>query len=156
MTKGKHFIIDEFGCKEYKAWFKIVLGLVVLYTYIAIMATFLLNAESELGNIKSYSDAFWVLQMSASTIGFGDFYPVTQLGRAIIALTFYFGVGTAGFVGATIAGIFTDFTDQAVENKELRKQNADILKTIRHVENKELKEQNAQIINMLKTLNEGK
>ncbi|WP_332874430.1 ion channel [Amphritea pacifica] len=50
----------------------------------------------------SYANACWALQMSASTIGFGDFYPVSQGGRIIVALMFYIGVRIVGFIGAQI------------------------------------------------------
>jgi voltage-gated potassium channel len=122
-----HYKIDDCGIREYKVWFKIILGLAILYGYIAIMASFLVSAEKDVGNINTYSDAFWVLQMSASTIGFGDFYPVTFWGRWIIAVSFYVGVGIAGYVGANIANIFTNFTDTDTQNKELKRQNANIL-----------------------------
>lgn len=90
----------------------------------------LLWVEQGVGNIKDYSDAFWLVQMACSTIGFGDVYPVTQTGRWIIAGSFYIGVGIAGYIGGTIASIFTGFTDKSVDNKELRTQNAQILKKL--------------------------
>ncbi|MCJ8339070.1 MAG: hypothetical protein MJK10_11415 [Pseudomonadales bacterium] len=62
--------------------------------------------------------------MSASTIGFGDFYPITIIETVIVAVMFYLGVG---FIGAIIADRILEFADTNVKNRELRKQNADIL-----------------------------
>ena len=87
--------------------------------------------EYETGNIKTYSDAFWVLQMSASTIGFGDYYPTTQIGRWIVAASFYVGVGLAGYIGGAISNSITQFTDTSVQNRELRKQNETIIKLLK-------------------------
>lgn len=127
---------DQYGVKEWNPVFKILLGFILLYSYIALAAYPLLQAEleSSTANISNYRDAFWMLQMAASTIGFGDVYPTTELGRAIVALSFYIGVGIAGFIGASIAGIFTNFTDTSVQNRELRKQNEEIIKLLKKTE----------------------
>ena len=122
---------DTFGVKEYKLWVKITLAFTILYSYIAIMALPLYLVEVGVGNIKTYADAFWVLQMSASTIGFGDFYPSTLIGRSIVAISFYIGVGLAGYAGSTIASAFTGFTDKDTQNRELKHQNAQILKILK-------------------------
>ena len=58
-------------------------------------------------------------------------YPKTEIGRAIGAFSFYIGVGIAGFIGASIAGLFTNFTDKSVQNRELRKQNEEIIKLLK-------------------------
>jgi len=124
---------DEFGVTEYTATFKIVIAFVVLYSYIAIISYFLFLAEKDIGNIKTYADAFWVIQMSASTIGFGDFYPVTTIGRILTAMSFYIGVGLAGYIGGTIAEKVTSFSNTAIKNRELRKQNAEILELLKEI-----------------------
>jgi voltage-gated potassium channel len=65
--------------------------------------------------------------MSASTIGFGDHFPVTVGGRMVVAAMFYVGVGLVGFIGALIAERMLGFADTNVKNRELRQQNSDIL-----------------------------
>lgn len=127
---------DEYGVVEYPLWFKILIAFSVLYLYISLMAFPLLSLEQSVGNIKEYSDAFWVLQMSASTIGFGDFYPVTTEGRWIVALSFYVGVGLAGYIGSAIASAFTNLTDNSIQNRELRQQNAEILEQLKKIKEK--------------------
>jgi len=110
----------------------------VLYLVIALLSLPLYHVEVaiEHGNIKSYRDAFWTLQMSASTIGFGDFYPVTPEGRIIVAAMFYIGVGMVGFVGAQFVNKFVGFSDTNVKNRELRKQNKEILEHNKKLEQK--------------------
>lgn len=124
-------VIDEYNVKNYRPGIKILFAFTLLYTYIAIMAYPLFLVEQGVGNIKTYEDSFYLLQMAISTIGFGDFYPSSTAGRWIIALSFYIGVGIAGFIGASIAGIFTNFTDTSVQNRELRKQNEEIIKLLK-------------------------
>ena len=105
---------------------------------IAIFAFGLLYFEAGAANsnIKTYVDAFWTLQMSASTIGFGDHYPVTIGGRTVVALMFYVGVGLVGFIGALIAERLLGFADTNVKNRELRQQNSDILERTKILEQK--------------------
>jgi len=123
--------IDQYGVREYHVWYKAGMAFIVLYSYIAITALPLLYYENPTGNVHTYADAFYLLQMAASTIGFGDFYPVTPVGRAIVSLSFYVGVGLAGYIGSTIASALTSHTDQSVMNRELRQQNEEILKLLR-------------------------
>ena len=118
---------DEYNIREYNLWFKVIFAFVILYSYISLAAYPLYLVEHEIGNIKNYADAFWVIQMSASTIGFGDYYPTTSTGRWIVAASFYIGVGLAGYIGASISGSLTSFTDTNVQNRELRKQNEEII-----------------------------
>ena len=132
------YTIDEFGVKNYNSFYLLLITIVVLYGIIAALSFPLYHYElsSEHSNIKSYKDAFWTLQMSASTIGFGDFYPVTLPGRIIVAAMFYIGVGMVGFVGAQFVNKFVGFSDTNVKNRELRKQNKELLEHNKKLEKK--------------------
>lgn len=149
--KIKTYWVDEFGVKNYNTFYLLLVTLVVLYVIIALLSIPLVyfEAGAEQANIKSYRDAFWVLQMSASTIGFGDYYPVTFEGRLIIAFMFYVGVGMVGFIGAQFVNKFVGFSDTNVKNRELRKQNAQILENNERLEKKveQLMAQMSQLLN---------
>lgn len=136
--KLKTYTVDEFGVKNYNSFYLLVIGLVVLYTIIAGLAYPLYHYEfaAENSNIRTYKDAFWTLQMSASTIGFGDFYPITAEGRIIVATMFYIGIGLVSFVGAQFVNKFIGFTDTNVKNRELRRQNKEILEHNKMLEKK--------------------
>jgi voltage-gated potassium channel len=134
--KAKTYEVDEYGVKNYNTFYLLTLSLLVLYGSITLLAFPLVHYESLApnANITSYKDAFWALQMSASTIGFGDFYPVTFEGRLIVAIMFYIGVGLVGFIGAQLVNKFVGFSDTNVKNRELRKQNAAILEHNKQLE----------------------
>ncbi|MCO4797834.1 MAG: two pore domain potassium channel family protein [Colwelliaceae bacterium] len=134
----KAYSIDEFGVKNYNSFYLLLITIIVLYAVIALLSFPLFHFEmtAEHSNIKSYRDAFWTLQMSASTIGFGDFYPVTAQGRIIVAAMFYIGVGMVGFVGAQFVDKFVGFSDTNVKNRELRKQNKELLEHNKQLEKK--------------------
>ncbi len=125
----KSHSIDKYGIKNYNTGYLLIIALIVLYLTIALLSFGLVHYETmaENSNITNYKDAFWTLQMSASTIGFGDFYPVTLEGRLIVAAMFYLGVGLVGFIGAQFIERFVGFSDTNVKNRELRQQNKEII-----------------------------
>jgi voltage-gated potassium channel len=53
--------------------------------------------------IDSFGDALWWSATTISTVGYGDIYPVTAVGRAIAVLTMIVGVSTFGVLTASIA-----------------------------------------------------
>lgn len=137
--KTAHFYrVDEFGVRNYKARYLALASISTLYVVIALFSVLLLHFESavEGSNITNYADAFWTLQMSSSTIGFGDHYPITFGGRTVVSLMFYIGVGLVGFIGAIIADRLFGFADTNVKNRELRHQNAEILEYNKILEKK--------------------
>ncbi|GGK69605.1 potassium channel family protein [Amphritea balenae] len=138
MPKRLIYTTDEYNVRNYRTLFLGLIAVVLLYSIIAILSYPLvwLEQASPEANITNYADAFWALQMSASTIGFGDFYPVTQGGRIIVALMFYIGVGIVGFIGAQIASKLVGFADTNVRNRELRRQNEAILNHNKELEKK--------------------
>ena len=127
--KLKPYTIDEFGIKNYKSRYILILTVLTLYLIMAATAQLLLHVESSdpTANIKTYANAFWALQMSSSTIGFGDYYPVTTAGRVVVMCMFYIGVGLMSFIGAQFINRFFGFSNTNVKNRELRKQNKEIL-----------------------------
>ena len=125
---------DEYGIREYNPLFLLLLAFAILQTYIHLMAPFLLSAEigATGSNILSNSDAIWNLKMAAFTIGFGDVYPITETGRNIIEVTFYFGMTFIGIIVGLIAKIIMGFSDKSIQNRELRKQNNQIIALLKN------------------------
>ena len=136
--EGLFYSLDEYGIRNYHPGRSALLSLLGLYIVIGILAWPLLLFELDApdGNIKNYADAFWTLQMSASTIGFGDFYPVTFEGRMLVAGIFYLGVAMLGFIGAQVVERVFGFMNTNVKNRELRQQNQAIYDHNQHLERK--------------------
>ncbi len=138
--KIKHRVssVDEFGINNYKSSYLAFLAIAALYGTITLFSFLLLNFElaSPDANILEYRDAFWTLQMSASTIGFGDHFPVSTGGRLVVSLMFYIGVGLVGFLGALIADKILGFANTNVKNRQLKKQNDELLSHNQKLEKK--------------------
>lgn len=128
MTKNNLYNEDQFGVINYN--YSVISAVVVLlYAAINLMLGYI-TYVAELGvvdaNITTYKDAVWLMVMGSTSIGFGDFYPVTLVGRTCVFTAFVLGVGMLGTIGALFANKVMGFADTNIKNRELRKQNEDI------------------------------
>jgi hypothetical protein len=129
MEKSHLYKVDEFGIKNYNYG---MLGFLSL-TLFAILnitlgyVTFLAEVNAVNSPVQNYADAFWLMLMSSTTIGFGDVYPITLIGRVAVFTMFILGVGILGGVGAVFANKVFGFADTNIKNRELRQQNDEII-----------------------------
>jgi len=128
MEKSHLYHVDEFGIKNYNYG---ILGFVSLavFTILNVVlgyVTFLAETSVLDSPVQTYVDALWLMLMSSTTIGFGDVYPITLVGRAAVFIMFLLGVGILGGVGAVFANKIFGFADTNIKNRELRKQNEEI------------------------------
>jgi voltage-gated potassium channel len=67
----------------------------------------ILQAESRSldANITTGQDAFWWGLVTITTVGYGDFYPVTGPGRLIATFVMFAGVGIIGALASILASI---------------------------------------------------
>lgn len=82
----------------------ILLGLLVLE--FGSLAVLFAEAAAEDGNIKTAQDAFWYSIVTMSTVGYGDRYPVTGLGRLFGSVIIVVGVGVFGTLTGFLANAF--------------------------------------------------
>ncbi|MCE2573492.1 potassium channel family protein [Motilimonas eburnea] len=72
------------------------------------------------GNIKTAGDAFWWTVVTISTVGYGDFYPVTDWGRTIATTLIICGVGAFATLSGLMATFLTASRQQEhIDNKHL-------------------------------------
>ena len=64
----------------------------------------IVHAEQAAPNamIKDYGDAFWWALVTLTTVGYGDFYPLTTEGKIIAAFLMLIGIGLFGYISAWI------------------------------------------------------
>lgn len=88
--------------------------MMIIFSSIAI-----LNVEQDPeSNIKTAEDALWWSYVTITTVGYGDKYPVTTLGRLIAAALMTVGVGLFGTFTAFVASWFVDENVEGRKGKE--------------------------------------
>ncbi|MBQ2764007.1 MAG: two pore domain potassium channel family protein [Firmicutes bacterium] len=60
-------------------------------------------------DIHSVWDGFWYLYVAATTIGFGDIYAVTMLGRILTILVSMMGILVVAMVPGVVVSYYTEF-----------------------------------------------
>jgi voltage-gated potassium channel len=70
------------------------------------MAILAVEARAENGNIKTASDAIWYLIVTMATVGYGDRFPTTNLGRIIGAVIIIIGIGLFSTLTGFLANAF--------------------------------------------------
>jgi len=76
-------------------------GATILTVFIASLAVF--DAENGIGDIDTFPDAVWWAFVTITTVGYGDFYPVTLTGRITAVGLMVGGLALIGVVTATLA-----------------------------------------------------
>jgi hypothetical protein len=149
MKKSNLYKVDEFGVKNYNYGVLGLLSFLLFATINMILGYITYLAETNVTGspVNDYADAFWLMLMSSTTIGFGDVYPITLIGRISVFIMFILGVGILGGVGAVFANKIFGFADTNIKNRELRKQNEQIL-----VQNEKIYQKLAFLENQLESL----
>jgi voltage-gated potassium channel len=83
--------------------------------------TILLAERAPNSNIRTAGDAVWWSITTITTVGYGDKFPVTSIGRGIAALLMIAGVGLFGTLSGVIASFFLGHhRDEQFREQELR------------------------------------
>ncbi len=98
-------------------------GGLLMVVFIAIMvlefgslAVLRVEVNASGANITSAQDAVWYVIVTMSTVGYGDFYPVTGLGHLIGSLIIVVGVGVFGTLTGFLANAFLSPSADSTES----------------------------------------
>jgi hypothetical protein len=83
-----------------------VMFLILLLLEFGSIAVLLAENGADGANIESASDALWWVFVSITTVGYGDTFPVTNIGRLVGVVTIAVGVGLFGVVTGYVANAF--------------------------------------------------
>jgi voltage-gated potassium channel len=84
-------------------------GATVVLVVVMLLGSWVVTAAEQgaaRANLTSYPKALWWSIETATTVGYGDFYPVTFWGRVVGAVVMVVGITTYGMVTAALATWF--------------------------------------------------
>jgi voltage-gated potassium channel len=101
---GKDLVIDVLKNRGQYATFITILaaGLVLSIASLVILQ---FESRSEDANIRTGGDAIWWGLVTITTVGYGDFYPVTTLGRLTGVFVMFAGIGIIGALASILASL---------------------------------------------------
>jgi voltage-gated potassium channel len=94
-------VIDNRG--QYAIFITLLLMLIVLTVSSVLVLQF--ETRSPDANITTGGDALWWAIVTITTVGYGDYYPVTTLGREVGVVVMFAGVGIIGALASILASI---------------------------------------------------
>ena len=104
-----------------------------------IMACFgVLHYESQAAGatIKTADDVIWWAIVTTSTVGYGDYYPVTAPGKVLAAMVMILGIGLfatlAGALASRLTAISRPENTRSIHDRihDLQQQNHELLKKL--------------------------
>lgn len=102
---GRRFLANLVQARA-SATFLLTIFLVLLVIELAGASIYYVESASPDANITSASDALWWGLVTITTVGYGDQYPVTGVGRVIGVFLLFAGIGLFSVLTGFIANVF--------------------------------------------------
>lgn len=101
---------------QYTAFITILLTVIVL----TVGSTLVLQFESKNpdASIQTGWNALWYSIVTITTVGYGDFYPITYGGRIVAIFIMFMGVGIIGALASILSSILVGAPSAAAEEEE--------------------------------------
>lgn len=84
----------------------------VAFTTLVLATTAVLYVEQHVGNITTAEDALWWSFVTITTVGYGDFYPVTNIGKLISFVLIVCGIASFGTAISYINSVASSFKNK--------------------------------------------
>lgn len=103
--KGKKDLVADVvkNRSQYTAFITILSLIIILATTSVLVLQF--ETQSPDGKITTGGDAFWYSIVTITTVGYGDFYPVTPGGRITGMFIMFAGVGLIGVLASLLSNL---------------------------------------------------
>jgi voltage-gated potassium channel len=130
---------------QYAAFVSITAAMIVLVVCSVLVLQFESRAAD--ANITTGGDALWWALVTITTVGYGDFFPVTTAGRITGAFVMFAGVGIIGALASILASVLVPSPKTEAEPGEA----APVPRTVQD----ELVDIKAQLVSLRRSLSSG-
>jgi voltage-gated potassium channel len=83
-----------------------IVSIVVAVVFTSAFFMWRVEYDAPGATITTFRNALWWAVVTTTTVGYGDYTPVTQIGRGIAVIVMIVGIGLIGTVSATVAAWF--------------------------------------------------
>ena len=97
---------------------ELIITSIIFLIAVFLSSTFIYFAEHKTGCLafRSIPSSFWWAIVTITTVGYGDAYPITLLGKTIASFTAIFGVGLHGLVIGVISTALIDVINTQIKD----------------------------------------
>ncbi|TMD70370.1 MAG: two pore domain potassium channel family protein [Chloroflexi bacterium] len=96
--------------------FTLVVALLLVFTIS--WGVLLAEQHAPHANILTYHQAVWWAFVTITTVGYGDYYPVTPVGQFLAVILMFFGLGIIGVLSSYLATTFISLQRRRSERRE--------------------------------------
>jgi voltage-gated potassium channel len=114
---GKEALIKDVlaNRSRYTGFITVLMTIIILTTCSVLVLQF--ESKSPDANIKTGWDALWYAVVTITTVGYGDYYPKTVLGRLAGIFIMFAGVGIIGVLASILSSILVGSPSSPAENE---------------------------------------
>jgi voltage-gated potassium channel len=116
-THNKLNFSEIFKRKKFEVVTLFTFTLIILF--VSAVLIYVMEANVEASKINTLFDAFYWSLVTLSTVGYGDYYPVTNAGRVVAMLIIISGIGVISFSTSIIVTSFTEQLGEIKENRDI-------------------------------------
>ncbi|TAH33832.1 ion transporter [Candidatus Saccharibacteria bacterium] len=127
---GFRNVVREFFRNRAQSALYLIFFLIILLLEFASIAILYVEGTDPVANIHTASDAIWWVYVTITTVGYGDQYPVTNLGRGIGMLVMLAGVGLFGVLTGFLANKFVPSSDESEAKLDKMQRDLDEIKSL--------------------------
>lgn len=107
VLRASHHFLAQYLTNRKEATIATILTLLVLLLTVGSSLVLVVESNDPQANITNAPDALWWAFVTISTVGYGDHYPITFVGRIIAGVMIIAGVGIFGMISGLVASMIT-------------------------------------------------
>lgn len=81
---------------------------VVMFIYVISLAEYAAERDAKGANITSFGDSIWWACVTMATVGYGDYFPITVMGRVLAVILMVGGIAIVGTASGTLVSFLND------------------------------------------------